>query len=118
LRSATIIAEAPLLSPGGVAGGDGAFLAEGRLQPGQGLRGGVTAVVLVAGERRRALAGDELHASDLGVEMAGLLCLGEAQLGAQRPGILVVSGDAEAGDQVLGMPTRVFAAEGVVETIE
>src|SRR5690625_3712590 len=84
------------VQPGGVAGGDGALLAEGRPEFAEALGGGVGAVVLVALEGHRALAGVDLDRHDLGVEASCRLRLAEALLAARRPAVLILAADAEA----------------------
>src|SRR5262249_13997252 len=74
-------------------------------------------VVLVGLEQRRALAARQLDGNDLALELAGGLCGAEALLGAKRPLVLRLAADLELGGQILSMPTRRLAGEGVVQPV-
>ena len=81
MRSATIIAAAALLRPGALPAVIVPSFAESGPQLGERLDRGVRAVVLVLGEKLRALCGARtLDRHDLVFELAGGLCRGETLL--------------------------------------
>lgn len=79
------------VQPRGVAGGDGAVLAEGRAELGQPLDGGLRTIVLVTFEGHCAVAGFDFDRHDLGVEASCRLRLAEVLLAARRPAVLVLA---------------------------
>src|SRR4051794_8860056 len=78
-----------VVEAGGVAGGDGASLAEGRPQFCELLQRGVGARPLVGLDRHRLASAWGLDRDDLLGELAGLRCRDRALMAAQREGVLV-----------------------------
>ena len=95
---------------GGVAGGDGAILAEGRPQFSQSFHRGVSAAVIVRGENLNALASGDFHWHDFILEITGRNRRRRRLLRAQREGVLLGAGNIELIREILRGLRHVKAA--------
>ena len=100
-----------------IAGGDRAVWAKRGLQSRQRLDRGVGTIGFVLMEGRRPLFARNLHRRDLRLEMPSALRPREALLRAQSPLVLLLARDLIFLNQILSMPARMLAGEGVVEAV-
>jgi len=112
-----ISAAAPSVDARGVAGGDGAVLAERGAQAGHAFDGGIVADVLVVDDLDVTLAALDRDGRDLVLEAAGFLRRRRLLLRGSGVGVLLFAADLVPGRDVLGGVAHVVAVERIPEAV-